>query len=180
MGPHETQCTSSKLPPAHLRLQHMSITASHTETGLTFPQWRGHNTRPAFSFTFESIFNFSLFHSQPVSTKTLSLAKISFWQTMQWIKGHTWPLSCSLGDQTHFQGQELLTGLFNPQREARNWTGNMAMDLGSEPAQTKVLEDRTRQMVFFLVNFRTSTVRGFNIPWAKPSGTLSNAAIVEY
>lgn len=42
-------------------------------------------------------------------------AKISFWQTMQWIKGHTWPLSCSLGDQTHFQGQELLTGLFNPQ-----------------------------------------------------------------
>lgn len=47
-------------------------------------------------------------------------AKISFWQTMQWIKGHTWPLSCSLGDQTHFQGQELLTGLFNPQGEVGN------------------------------------------------------------
>lgn len=39
---------------------------------------------------------------------------------MQWIKGHTWPLSCSLGDQTHFQGQELLTGLFNPQGEVGN------------------------------------------------------------
>lgn len=38
--------------------------------------------------------------------------RLAFWQTMWWIKGHTWPLSCSLGDQTHFQDQELLTGFF--------------------------------------------------------------------
>lgn len=43
------------------------------------------------SFTFESIFNFSLFHSRTANAETLSPAKISFWQTMQWIKGHTWP-----------------------------------------------------------------------------------------
>lgn len=39
----------------------------------------------------------------------------------------------------------------------------VAMDLGSKPDRTKVLEDRTRQMVFFLVNFRTSTVRGLGM-----------------
>lgn len=111
---HEPECSISNWnwPFSSCCLGQRQISHSHNDTN--------HNTRLVFSFTFESIFNFSLIHSQPMSSKTLSLAKISFWQTMQWIKGHTWPLSCSLGDQTHFQGQELLTSLFNQGGETRN------------------------------------------------------------
>lgn len=111
---HEPECSISNWNWhfSSCCLGQQQISHSHNDTN--------HNTRLVFSFTFESIFNFSLIHSQPMSSKTLSLAKISFWQTMQWIKGHTWPLSCSLGDQTHFQGQELLTSLFNQGGETRN------------------------------------------------------------
>lgn len=115
-----TTCTA-RVQRLKLKWASLSLLLSPGSTAnLTFPQWRRHNTGPDPSFTFESIFNFSLFHSQTANAETLSPAKISFWHTMQWIKGHTWLLSCSLGDQTHFQGQELLTGLFNPQGETRN------------------------------------------------------------
>lgn len=135
---------------------------------LTFPQWHDHNARPVLSFTFESIFNFSLIHSQPVSSKTLNLAKISFCQTMQWIKGHTRPLSCSRGDQTHFWGQELLTNLFNLQEKLGIRDKYMPMEVGSEPTQTKVLGDRTRQMVFFFfANLLNFSVRGFREGWGR-------------
>lgn len=56
---------------------------SGSKANLTFPQRYQHNTRLVSGFTFESIFNFSLIHSQHVSSKTLGLAKISAWQTMQ-------------------------------------------------------------------------------------------------
>lgn len=111
---HRLECSFSNWnwPLSCCCLGQRQISHSHNDAA-TIPG-------PVFGFTFESIFNFSLIHSQAASSKTLSLAEISFWQTMQWIKGHTWPLSCSLGDQTHFQGQELLTGLFNPQGETRS------------------------------------------------------------
>lgn len=125
MQQRENPSVTAELQPMQTQTRRMQRLASFlllpgSTANLTFPQWHQPHCQAVSSFTFESIFNFSLIHSHPVSTKTLSLAKISFWQTMQWIKGHTWPLSCSLGDQTHFQGQELLTSLFNQGGETRN------------------------------------------------------------
>lgn len=114
------------LPPANTGLN----AAPQTETGPFFPPVAWVNgkshipTIPGWSSVLhlKAYLTFhSSIHSPWACSKTLSPAKISFWQTMKWIKGHTWPLSCSLGDQTHFQGQELLTGLFNPQGETRHW-----------------------------------------------------------
>lgn len=69
LSPHpkkKKKLKKKKTPAPYLRL------SPGLSANLPFPQWHGHNTDPVPGFTFESIFNFSLSHSRPMSTKSLS------------------------------------------------------------------------------------------------------------
>lgn len=114
---HEPECSSFSNrngPLSSCCLGQRQISHSHNDPT--------HNARQVFGFTSESIFKLFT-HSLAASwaVRLWAWPRLAFWQTMWWIRGHTWPLSYSLGDQPHFQGQEPLTSLFNQEEETRSW-----------------------------------------------------------